>query len=333
VDTGSRFPSVKIVDRPGRKGDTIGPFVNRWAVEALVEQLREVYGLRRCAARITKRAGEVACDFRESGECPGPCVGRIDPDEYQARFAEALAVFDESAEGLRRELEQRHERALHDGDHEGAIRTRDALKALERSMSGLRLVREATSRPGLIILEPQDGTVALHLVRFGYLARTLRLKRSDWGTPRFEDAVHRGIHRAYYSGPYVDNPDECDAHLQERAAAFEKTAAKLAAAASACRAERNCAPRLGVLSTAIRETVSELRSAPAPASREVTRRRIAETLGKAAQSLNRSALLLAQAERNPQRRASLRQSAITSLKASHTALGESFKLARTRPPE
>jgi DNA polymerase-3 subunit epsilon len=208
IDTAARFPALKVTDGVRATGRSLGPFVNRWAVEALVEQLREVYGLRRCAARITKRAGEVACDFRESGECPGPCVGRIDPDEYQARVAEALAVFDESAEGLRRELEQRHERALHDGDHEGAIRTRDALKALERSMSGLRLVREATSRPGLIILEPQDGTVALHLVRFGYLARTLRLKRSDWGTPRFEDAVRRGIHRAYYSGPYVDNPVE-----------------------------------------------------------------------------------------------------------------------------
>lgn len=208
VDTESRFPSLKITSRVRKNGRSVGPFVNRWAVEALVDQLREVYGLRRCAARITKKAGDASCEYRESGECPSPCVGGIDPDEYQRRVAEALQVFDRSAEELRASISSRHEAALKHGRQDLAIRYRDAIKALDRAMAGLETIREATSRFGSVIVETVDGNVTLHLVRYGYLVKTLRMDRAECGTALCEEKLRRAVHRAFYSGPYVDNPTE-----------------------------------------------------------------------------------------------------------------------------
>jgi DNA polymerase-3 subunit epsilon len=208
VDTSSSFPALKVTGRPGKRGITVGPFVSRWAVESLAEQLREVYGLRRCVGRITKRTGEVACAFRDTGECPSPCVGGIDPDEYKHRLTAALSVFDGSAEGLRTELEARHEAAARVHDHDTAIRYRDALRALDRALSGLRVVRSSTSRFGTVIVEVGDGRLSLHMMRYGYLVRTLRVAREGFSAAECEGRIRRAVHRAYFSGPYVDDPFE-----------------------------------------------------------------------------------------------------------------------------
>jgi DNA polymerase-3 subunit epsilon len=208
VDTSVRFPALRVSEHPRSRGLSFGPFVNRWAVESLVEQLREVYGLRRCSARITKRAAEIACAFRERGECPSPCVGGIDPDEYQRRLTEALSVFDRSSGALRDETAHRLEEAQRLGRHEDAIHYRDALRALDRALSSLDTVREASGRFGSVIMEVDDGAAALHLIRYGYLAKTVRLRRDDCATDVCAAAVRRAIHRAYYMGAYVDNPME-----------------------------------------------------------------------------------------------------------------------------
>lgn len=207
VDTSSRFPSLRVSDRPGTDGTSIGPFVNRWAVESVVEQLREVYGLRRCSARITRRAGQVACTHRED-DCPSPCVGGIDPDDYHRRLADALAVFDTSATELRREVETRHADAMAAGRHDDAIHYRDSLKALDRALSGLATVREAASRFGSVIVEADEGRVTLHLVRYGHLVRTIRLSKPECESRSCETRIRRALHRAYFDGPYVDNPLE-----------------------------------------------------------------------------------------------------------------------------
>lgn len=208
VDTSSKFPAVRVTSRLRRSGFTIGPFVSRRALESLVEELREVYGLRRCSARMTKKAGEAACSFREGGECPSPCVGRIDPDAYQARLAEALAVFDTSADALRTELVRRQEKAAKRRDHDGAVRYRDAVKALDRALSGLKVVCDATNVFGAVIVDPSDDYLALHFTRHGYLARTYRIRREDVTAHDFDVRLRRAVRSAYFAGPYPDNPLE-----------------------------------------------------------------------------------------------------------------------------
>jgi excinuclease UvrABC nuclease subunit len=133
-------------------------------------------------------------------------VDGITEDAYRERVDEALKVFDRSADSLRAELQRRHDAAARIHRHDDQIRYRDALKALDRSMSGLRLVRSATSRFGLAIVEAEEDMVAVMLVRHGYLAKTLRLRKSEWGTPAFEGAVRRALRHAYFSGPYADDP-------------------------------------------------------------------------------------------------------------------------------
>ena len=207
VDTSSRFPAVRVSERPRKGGVAIGPFVNRWAVEAVVEQLREAYGLRRCEARITKRTGRTECAHR-GRDCPSPCVGGVEAEDYGQRVAGALAALDGDPAGLRARIASRHEAALREGRHDDAVRYREALKALDRGLVGLATVREATGRFGSAVIEADDGRVALHLVRHGYLVRTLRLAKQECEGRSCEERVRRALHRAYFDGTYVSDPLE-----------------------------------------------------------------------------------------------------------------------------
>jgi DNA polymerase III subunit epsilon len=208
IDTGSRFPALKITTKPRKSGKAIGPFVNRWAVESLVDQLREVYGLRRCDARITEGAEEVACEYRENATCPSPCMGRIGSDEYRERVNEALGVFDKSAEELRAQLERRHEAAVEKKRFDQAVRYRDAIRALDRAMGGLDTVKRAAAQFGVIIVESEEERVTVHLIRHGYLVKTIRMTREECSTDGWAERLARALHRAYYTPPYVDNPME-----------------------------------------------------------------------------------------------------------------------------
>ncbi len=210
ADTQSRFPSVRVVRRRYRRGTVIGPLSNRWAAETLVDSLREHFGLRRCARRLDGGAGDRPCARRADGTCPSPCLGVISSEDYKSRVDRALEVFDGAGPRFRQALQERREEAAADQRYEEAIAHRDALRAYDRTMSALRVVREATQDSGRVVIEGGDRGAALHFVRSGYLARTLRLSRAQLAEGGWEPIVERAVRQAF------DGADGRPGHLSER---------------------------------------------------------------------------------------------------------------------
>lgn len=195
VDDASRFPSLRVVKRRPRTGKAIGPLTNVWAAETLAQTLRQRYGLRRCTRRLG--GATPACFEREAGTCPRPCTGAISAEEYRRRVEAALGVFDGGALRLRAALQALRERAAADLHYEEAILHRDAIRALDRTMSGLEVVRASAAEPGVAIVEGQGDAVVVHLVRHGRLGRTLRFTRAEVSDGAFEEALRRATARVY----------------------------------------------------------------------------------------------------------------------------------------
>ncbi len=195
VDDASRFPSLRVVKRRPRTGTAIGPLTNVWAAETLAQALRQRFGLRRC----TRRLGSVIpeCPERASGGCPRPCTGAITAEEYRRRIDAALGVFDGGSLRLRAALQTLRERAAADLHYEEAILHRDAIRALDRTMSGLEVVRAAAAEPGVAIVEGESDAMVVHLVRRGRLGRTLRFSRAEVTSGEFEEALRRAVARVY----------------------------------------------------------------------------------------------------------------------------------------
>lgn len=192
VDPGSPYPGLKVAPTPRRRGRMIGPFTSRWAAQILSERIAEVYGLRRCARRLDPRLALTQCDHRDAGSCPAPCVTTPDRGDYAARVDAALAVF--ANEGpFRAHLTVLQQDAASQARYEDAIRYRDGLRALDRALSTLRTVTEASSRD-VILVEEHDGDVVLHLLRGGLRAAVLRGTRET-----VEPKIARAVERVYYS--------------------------------------------------------------------------------------------------------------------------------------
>ncbi len=198
VESGSPYPSVRVVEAPRKLGRLIGPFTSRWAAMTLVETLKEVYDLRRCERRFDAKLAMIPCEFRDAGTCPAPCVRVPDPAEYAERVRTALGVLENDVE-FRSLLSAAQRIAAREGRYEDAIRYRDGLRALDRALSSLAILRDAATRDALAV-EEADGEVVVNFIRGGLRAAALRGRRAV-----IEPKIGATLERVYFSGvPGVD---------------------------------------------------------------------------------------------------------------------------------
>lgn len=119
-----------------------GPYANADAARAAVAFVEKTYGLRVCAPRVPGPEHYRHCHNDVIRFCAAPCVGKIDPDGYRERVAEACAFLrGERREQLAR-LEAEMKAAAEARDYERAAALRDTLlllrKAIRERSRGLR---------------------------------------------------------------------------------------------------------------------------------------------------------------------------------------------------
>jgi excinuclease UvrABC nuclease subunit len=143
-------------------------------------------------------------------------MGAVTSEEYRRRVEAALGVFDGGSLRLRAALQALRERAAADLHYEEAIVHRDAIRALDRTMSGLELVRAAAAEPGVAIVEGSGDAVVVHLVRHGRLGRTLRFMRDEVSSGAFEEALRRATARVYSDTRLAEDAYDISArHLRD----------------------------------------------------------------------------------------------------------------------
>ncbi len=197
VDTRQPYPALTVMTRRPKTGVAIGPFTNVWALRRLVESLKEHYGLRRCSRRLNGGAFHLHCAYRAASACPRPCAGAVDRSEYGARLTAALSVFEGGHLRFKAVLQALRERAAMDLRYEDAIVHRDTLKALDKSVSSLEIVRAAVSSRGSAIVEVSGEDATVVLVRHGRVAGIVRGKTDSASLRRLRDRLVRAARRAF----------------------------------------------------------------------------------------------------------------------------------------
>ncbi|MBN2404433.1 MAG: hypothetical protein JXE06_02500 [Coriobacteriia bacterium] len=197
ADTASRFPRLRVTSRRYATGVNIGPLTNHWAAETLAHTLRTHFGLRRCIRRLDDVSALRPCPYRENGTCPHPCDGGTTVEAYRGRIEAALRAVDGEAESFRASLQGLREAAAGAQRYEDAIAYRDGLRAIDRTMSALAIVRESAQTPAMVIIEGDERTLVLHFIRYGYLIRTLRVAKEKLLDESWEEKLTGQIRRAY----------------------------------------------------------------------------------------------------------------------------------------
>ena len=177
MDTDADYPTLRLTRRRLRSGVTLGPLSSAWASETFVCTITEHFGLN---GREPERGGQGA---RESLR-------------YRRRVLDALAVLNGGGPALRSLLAQRRLTELEAGRLEEAVRFRDALRALDRTLSALALAERSAQDPVLVLIEGDGERVAVHVVVYGWRFTTLRFTKTEVASGAHARPVMRSLARA-----------------------------------------------------------------------------------------------------------------------------------------
>ena len=150
------FKEVRIVRDDG--DEYFGPFPEAGVVHAVKDFVERRYGIRKCRRAAPDEAAFRHCHNDVVAGCTAPCVGRISPEDYRARFEEACAFLRGSRPLVLEELRQEMDQASADLDFERAARLRDTWMALQEMV---RQRHRAQARPDIVRATAREGCEAL----------------------------------------------------------------------------------------------------------------------------------------------------------------------------
>ena len=138
-----RFTTCRIVREDGAR--YFGPFPSGTVVRVTLDFVERRYGIRKCPPLMPDKETYAHCINDIVRHCSAPCVGRIPPEAYHARFAEACAFLAGERVQVLGEVEAQMQAASAKRNFEKAAQLRDTLLAL----------REMVRRRARVVATPE----------------------------------------------------------------------------------------------------------------------------------------------------------------------------------
>ena len=144
-----------------------GPFPSDTVVKTVLDFTEKRFGLRKCRPIIPDAETYRHCINDIVRFCTAPCVNRISPEEYRARFDEACAFLRGERMAIIDEVKVDMEKAAADHDYEKAAALRDTWFALmemvkqRHRISSTPEIHAAEARAGLHELQAAIGLTEL----------------------------------------------------------------------------------------------------------------------------------------------------------------------------
>nr|MCS5566686.1 excinuclease ABC subunit UvrC [Pseudomonadales bacterium] len=114
-----------------RVGRYFGPYPSAGAVRESIQVLQKLFQLRSCEDGFFKNRSR-PCLQHQIGRCSGPCVGRVERNDYAADVGLAQMFLEGRSMAVLQELKQRMESASKEREFEQAARYRDQIAQLRR---------------------------------------------------------------------------------------------------------------------------------------------------------------------------------------------------------
>ncbi len=201
------FPRFQLVRRPKKDGARyFGPYPSGTAAKETLRFLQTILLLRSCRDRELKTRRRPCLEF-EIGRCLAPCVGRIDPADYQRLVKDGITFLEGREKVLVGDLRDRMNEAAEELRFEEAAAIRDRIAAIGETLERQRIVSmTGRNRDVFGLCREGDLTqIALLFVRGGRMIgqKTFPLIRLRAETGEILSALLQ----RYYDG-IADIPDE-----------------------------------------------------------------------------------------------------------------------------
>jgi len=127
--TNEQYPVVSVYRRKKNEPDSgawyFGPYTNVRLLRQALRLIRQIFGFRSC-----RKLPKEPCLYYRIKLCPGPCIKKIAPRQYQAIIEKIKLFLDSQYDKLQQEISWAMHKAAEKKRFEEAARLRDQLRAL-----------------------------------------------------------------------------------------------------------------------------------------------------------------------------------------------------------
>jgi len=133
------YPRLTVVRRPKRdKAQYFGPFASAGSVRQTLRTIGRVFPMRTCTdAELEHR--KRPCLYYHIKRCPGPCVGRVDPQQYAETVNKVRMFLKGKGNELVKTLRDKMDRLSAERRFEEAAAIRDQMFAIQRTIEKQRI--------------------------------------------------------------------------------------------------------------------------------------------------------------------------------------------------
>lgn len=168
--TNEDFPRIfktRLIKNDGAK--YYGPFPQVHALDLYLEMINSTFPIRLCAGPLKMR--KTPCLYYHINRCSGPCIGKVDKEEYQGYIDSVKGFLSGTDDGLILSLEKDMQRLSKTLEFEKAAKKRDLIDALKklRFNQSVEEVSDESRDYAAIEMRGNLCTVSLMQIRFGRL--------------------------------------------------------------------------------------------------------------------------------------------------------------------
>ncbi len=198
------YPRLQVV-RKIKKDRALyfGPFSSAGKMRATVDYLHRVFPLRQCRQKDLPRRSR-PCLFFQTGRCPGPCHGKISPEEYHGRVQEVIWFLEGKNHDLLKDLKTQMNRASENLRFEEAAVLRDRIKAISETLKDQKVVSTHFVNVDVIALVEEEALFSA-VILFIRLGSVIGMSRFRFRTAfqSKEECLADLIQQVYRGGKYI----------------------------------------------------------------------------------------------------------------------------------
>ncbi len=165
-----KYPKIYLTRRHPKDGAKyFGPYTNVTAVREILKMFRKLYGYRTCEKKLDGSKVERPCLYHQVGECPGPCSGKVNEDEYKKGINEIIRFFEGDTAGVVKDLKSKMLKCSENMEFEQAAAYRDMLNNIQEMTQVQRVTASDDMNRDVIGIAMKDfkAIVQVFFIRSG----------------------------------------------------------------------------------------------------------------------------------------------------------------------
>jgi excinuclease ABC subunit C len=183
------------------KGDYFGPYPSAWAVRASLDLMQKLFRVRQCEDSYFRNRSRPCLQY-QIGRCSAPCVGLVEPGEYQDSVRHAAMFLRGKSAQVVEELGAAMERASQALAFERAARLRDQIATLNRLQAQVH-VHGASADLDAVACRIDGGMACVSVLFF---RNGVNLGSRDFFPRLPTDAGAGAVLAAFIAQYYLDKP-------------------------------------------------------------------------------------------------------------------------------